>query len=290
MAINDCSCLYRLYVVQLKVMKIAPFRLRIILPCLMSFLMFSAPTSAAANEDATKLARQVVDQLMNIENKEAAQTLQKLEHDFPKYALLGFMKISPLWAKAESTYDETVRLRSLHAVLRQLQQNIQSAQLEINKEPNNPDWQLCLGLSQAFSGLVYMRLGEWLNAYHAGRAGRETLRTVVKQHPDVEDVYFVLGFYEYYTGNVPFYLAWLTWLVDLSGDKELGLKYIHRAIKYAPIFSPEASRLLLVQTETTRDNACQKKELAHNMAKQYPKNEQFPWLEKQFGNICLPQS
>lgn len=263
----------------------------LMLRTLMIFLMFFASSNAAvANEHATQLARQVVDQLMNIENKEAAKTLQKLEHDFPEYALLGFMKISPLWAKAEATYDEAIRLRSLHAVLKQLQQNIESAQSEISKQPDNPDWQLCLGLSQAFSGLVYMRLGEWLNAYHAGRAGRETLRTIVKQHPDVEDVYFVLGFYEYYTGNVPFYLTWLTWLVDLSGDKGLGLEYIHRAIKYAPIFSPEASRLLLVQTKTTQGNACQKKELAHKMAKQYPKNEQFPWLEKQLGKICLPQN
>lgn len=251
-----------------------------------SLILFTSPNAAMASKKASQLARQVADQLMNIENKKAALTLQKLEHDFPDYALLGFMKIAPLWAKAESTYDKATRLRTLHVVLGLLTQNIQSAQLKISKHPDRPDWQLSLGLSQAFLGQVYMRLGEWLNAYHAGRAGRETLRAVVKNHPEIEDAYFVLGFYEYYTGNVPFYLAWLTWLVDLSGDKELGLQYIHRAIKHAPVFSPEASRLLLAQTETNQANACQRKEHAHNMAKRYPNNEQFPWLEKQFSNIC----
>jgi len=252
--------------------------------------LFSLPNQLIASETAKHLARQTVDQLMNIENKKAAATLEKLEQDFPNYSLLGFMKVSPLWAKAESTYDETVRLSTLHQVMKQLKENIKTAQSKISKYPDNPDWQLSLGLSQAFSGLAYMRLGEWVKAYRTGRAGRDTLRRLLHTHPEIEDAYFVLGFYEYHTGSVPFYLAWLTWLVDLSGDQELGLQYIHRAIKFAPVFSPEASRLLLVQTETTQENACQRKEHAQKMVKRYPNNEQFPWLEKQFNNICLSKS
>ncbi|MBL4760990.1 MAG: hypothetical protein JKY80_09160 [Mariprofundaceae bacterium] len=223
---------------------------------------------------------------MNQQNSEAENTLITLEKEYPSYPLLNFMKMAPIWALAESSYDQDIRLHSLKTVLKLLAQSIELANAQISKHPDNPEWKLALGLSQAFSGLVYMRLGEWLNAYHAGRAGRDTLRAVVQTHPEIEDAYFVLGFYEYYTGNVPFYLAWLTWLVDLSGDSELGLQYIHRAIKHAPVFSPEASRLLLAQTETTQDNACQRKEHAHNMAKRYPNNEQFPWLEKQSNNIC----
>jgi hypothetical protein len=262
--------------------------LRVFMCCLALFVFQS---TSLANETAPQLAhqlaRQVVDQLMNIENKKAATTIQQLERSYPKYPLLGFMKVAPLWAKAESTYDKRIRLTTLLTVLGMLSKNIQFLQSQVEKYPDNPDWKLSLGLSQAFSGLAYMRLGEWLKAYHAGRAGRDTLRALVKSHPNIEDAYFVLGFYEYYTGNVPFYLAWMTWLVDLSGNRELGLQYIHRAIQYAPVFSPEASRLLLAQTATNQANACQRKEHAHKMVTRYPNNEQFPWLEKQFNSICL---
>jgi len=261
-----------------------PMLLRNFMCCLI-LLIFQ--NTALANESASQLARQVVDQLMNIENENAAATIQKLERNYPDYPLLGFMKVAPLWAKAEATYDKNTRLSALHAVLEQLSQNIHAAKSEIGKHPDHPDWLLSLGLSQAFSGLAYMRLGEWLNAYHAGRAGRDTLRALAQTHPDIEDAYFVLGFYEYYTGNVPFYLSWLTWIVDLSGDRELGLQYIYRAIDHAPLFSPEASRLLLTQTETDISNACKKNELAHNMAVRYPNNEQFPWLEQQMQSICI---
>jgi len=201
-------------------------------------MLFTFQSVVLANEPANQLTRQVVDQLMNIENEKAAASIQELERKYPKYPLLGFMKVTPLWAKAESTYDEGIRISTIHNVLRMLSKSIQRAQSEISKQPNNPNWKLSLGLSQAFRGLAYMRLGEWLNAYQAGRKGRDTLRELVRSHPEVEDVYMVLGFYEYHTGKIPFYLKWLTWLVDLSGDAELGLQYIHRAIKYAPVFSP----------------------------------------------------
>ena len=249
-------------------------------------ISFVFPNIALANEPATQLARQVVDQLMNVENEKAASSIQQLEHQYPNYPLLGFMKVAPLWAKAESTYDKNIRLTTLHNILGMLSKNIQRAQSKISKQPDNPNWKLSLGVSQAFRGLAYMRLGEWLNAYQAGREGRDTLRELVRNHPEVEDAYMVLGFYEYHTGNVPFYLKWLTWMIDLSGDAKLGLQYIHRAIKYAPVFSPEASRLLLLQTETNQANACQRKERAQEMATRYPNNELFPWLEIKMKKIC----
>jgi len=247
----------------------------------------AAALSQSSNElssEPTRMARQVVDQLMNIENDKADKTIRKLEQHYPDYPLLAFIKIAPLWAKAEATYDEQVRIRTLHVVLDQLVGNIELTRTKAKQ--GDPEWKLSLGLSQAFSGLAYMRLGEWLKAYDAAKAGRDTLREVIRTHPEMEDAYFVLGFYEYYTGSVPFYLSWLAWLVDMSGDRELGLRYIERAIDKAPIFSPEATRLFLVDTRADFDNACRKQKLAGRMAREYPNNEQFPWVEKKLKEVC----
>jgi len=252
------------------------------------FLLINQNIALANESPPSQLARQVVDQLMNVENEKASASIQKLEQKYPDYPVLGFLKLAPLWAKAESSYDETVRRQTLQKGLELLSHYIGQAESNIAKQPGSPEWRLSLGLSQAFKGLAYMRLGEYLDAYHFGRAGRDTLRSLINDNPNSEDAYFVLGFYEYHTGSVPFYLSWLTWLIDLSGDQELGLQYIHRAIKRAPILSPEASRLLLTQTETNQSNACQRKELARKMANQYPNNKQFPWLESEFLKLCSP--
>lgn len=251
---------------------------------LCSCMLFFWQSQAEAT--ATQMARQIVDQLMNREDAQAAQTLILLQKDYPNYPLLGFMKITPQWATAESTYDKTIRLQTLQHILRLLTQSITLAKSQLEEHTDNAEWKLNLGLSQAFKGLVYMRQGKWLDAYQFGLAGRDTLRSLIKEKPNMEDAYIVLGFYEYYTGSVPIYLAWLTWLADLSGDKELGLQYIRRAIEHAPILSPEASRMLLAQTSTDKTNACQKLMLAQKMEQQYPRNELFPWLEKQMRPLC----
>lgn len=249
-----------------------------------SFQGSATAVLSQSGSEATRMARQVVDQLMNIENDRARESIQALERKYPDYPLLAFIKIAPLWAKAEASYDEEVRVQTLHVVIDQLAGNIELARSKA--EQGDPEWKLSLGVSQAFSGLAYMRLGEWLKAYRAAKAGRDMLRATIRTHPEMEDAYFVLGFYEYYTGDVPFYLSWLTWLIDLSGDRELGLRYIQRAIDKAPIFSPEAARLFLVGTRTDFDNACHKQKLAGRMVRKYPNNEQFPWVEKKLQEIC----
>ena len=95
--------------------------------CLCCFLILSGQGEVLANSTPTQLARQVVDQLMNIENEKADATIQKLEIKHPDYPLLGFMKISPLWAKAESTYDDTVREKTLNTILGLLSKSIESS-------------------------------------------------------------------------------------------------------------------------------------------------------------------
>ena len=254
--------------------------------CVLLACILLCPLYAMSHETPTQLARQVVDQLMNIDNAQAKLSIEHLNQQYPDYPLLSFVKIMPMWAQAEATYDVALRQQRWQSTLDTLLHNIALIENRVNQHPNEALWQLNLGLSQAFCGLLHMRLGNWLDAYHYGRAGRDMLRITIQQHPKLEDAYFVPGFYEYYTGNVPFYLAWLTWLIDLSGDKDVGLQYIHRAIQHAPIFSPEAARLLLSQTETTHDNACQRKALAKSMITTYPNNELFPWLAKQFELQC----
>jgi len=246
------------------------------------------------SDSAQTRARAILDTLMNGETEHAESLVQSLETSYPDYPLLGFIRLSPLWAKAESSYDAEKRQLILEAGIKQLQENIAIATIKISpssaahssRQEVQQEWKLNLGLSQAFLGLAYMRTQSWLLAYRYGRQGRDTLRELIKENPNVEDAYIVLGFYEYNTGIIPFYLAWLAALVDLSGDSELGMQYIHRGIEKAPLLAPEAKRLFLIQTQTTSANACEKKRVSSEMARLYPKNEFFPWFTSQMLTLC----
>jgi len=246
------------------------------------------------SDSAQTRARAILDTLMNGETEHAESLVQSLETSYPDYPLPGFIRLSPLWAKAESSYDAEKRQLILEAGIKQLQENIAIATIKISpssaahssRQEVQQEWKLNLGLSQAFLGLAYMRTQSWLLAYRYGRQGRDTLRELIKENPNVEDAYIVLGFYEYHTGIIPFYLAWLAALVDLSGDSELGMQYIHRGIEKAPLLAPEAKRLFLIQTQTTSANACEKKRVSSEMARLYPKNEFFPWFTSQMLTLC----
>lgn len=264
--------------------------------------VFSAPvrgacllhTTAVQVDSAQARSREIIDVLMNGQIACADVLVQELEIKYPDYPLLSFIQLSPLWAKAESSYDAEKKLLILEAGISQLKENIAIATTKISeltsesssKKSVEQAWKLNLGLSQAFLGLAYMRTQSWFKSYQYGRKGRNTLRELIKENPNVEDAYLVLGFYEYHTGVIPFYLAWLAALVDLSGDSALGLQYIHRSMEKAPLLSPEAKRLFLMQTKTTSANACEKKILSSEMTRLYPKNEYFPWFTSQMLRLC----
>jgi len=264
--------------------------------------VFAAPVSYALSlqaiavpaDSAQTRSREIIDVLMNGQIEHADALVQSLETKYPDYPLLSFIQLSPLWAKAESSYDTEKRLLILEAGISQLKENIAIATIKIShltsERPSvkkvEQEWKLNLGLSQAFLGLAYMRTQSWFKSYQYGRQGRDTLRELIKENPNVEDAYMVLGFYEYHTGVIPFYLAWLALLVDLSGDSVLGLQYIHRGMENAPLLSPEAKRLFLMQIETTAANVCEKKMLSIEMTKLYPKNEYFPWFTSQMLKFC----
>ncbi|MDQ6955444.1 MAG: hypothetical protein Q9M20_08380 [Mariprofundaceae bacterium] len=245
-------------------------------------------------DSAQARSREIIDALMNGEIEHGDALVQSLEIEYPDYPLLGFIRLSTIWAKAESSYDAEKRRLLLEAGISQLKENIAIATTKISQptlehsstKNVSLEWKLNLGLSQAFLGLAYMRTESWFKSYKYGRQGRDTLRELIKENPSIEDAYMVLGFYEYHTGVIPFYLAWLAALVDLSGDSALGLQYIHRSMEKAPLLSPEAKRLFLMQTETAPANACEKKILSTEMVKLYPKNAFFPWFKSQMLTLC----
>ena len=247
-------------------------------------MLFSSHANAAINE--TSLARQGIDQLMNTDLAAARQTFHQLETRFPDYPLNGLMQISIVWAKAELASEEKLREIFLDQSADTLGRYIHLARKKLVSEPKNRLWRLALGSSLAQFGLVSLRQNNFLQAFSSGREGRDILRQLIQEHPDVEDAYTVLGLYELQAGSVPPSLSWLTSLLDLSGDQELGLFYVNRAIKHAPLFAPEAARLLLKFYHPRQQESCIQQPLVKQMHGRYPKNPTFAWMNREMDITC----
>jgi len=252
------------------------------------------PNPSFADQDANSLARQGVDQVLNLEMDNARKTFGELEKKYPGFALTQFLKASVDWAEAEvSSGDKrnSMRDRAIESMLKAA--NTAEAQIEkLGDSSAAEQWHLTRGMSNFFAARMYADSGHTLRAYHLGRSGRDELRELIEKHPDDNDAYLVLGMYEYIAGSIPRSLRWLAALLDLSGDRALGVKYLERASAKAPVMAPEAARMLLVAAgifpETTR--SCAYLPMAKYVRQKYPANPHYSMaLQLLYVNCGYPR-
>jgi len=236
-------------------------------------LLFSMQGVAWAND---LLARKGADQLLRLEFDNAEKTFARLQKENPDFPLVGFLRASIYWGKAEAGQGDE-RRAAWNEAQRQLEKTIARSEEMLKKDPSNVYWRLNLGMSQFFMGRVHVEFNNIFSVIKYARASRDTLRNLIKAHPDMEDAYFVLGMYEYIAGSVPRGLKWLTYLLDISGDRDLGISYLERATAHARIMAPEAARMLLaaaaLQPEYT--DPCKYLPLSRQTVALYPENPHF---------------
>jgi len=82
---------------------------------------------------------------------------------------------------------------------------------------------------------------EWWSAYWAASDCENYLEEVIEEDPDFYDAYFELGVINYYPSvAVTGFTSFLAWLGGMSGDRVLGLKYLHDVAEHGRLFKAEA--------------------------------------------------
>lgn len=237
-------------------------------------ILTTLPASASAQ--VTRMARDGIDKLMRLEFDQATLTFKKMASRYPNYPMQSVLNASVYWVKAEASQGNDRKLAWKEASA-QLDTAIEIAEKGVQNHPDNSLWKLNLGMANFFAGRALVEQSHQIKAIRYARKGRDILRDLIKEDPDVEDAYFVLGMYEYLAGSVPRGLRWLTYLLDVSGDRDLGIKYLERATARAEIMAPEAARVLLVvaAVEPEHCEPCQYIALARDTRKKYPQNPHF---------------
>jgi tetratricopeptide (TPR) repeat protein len=237
--------------------------------------MGQTPTGQRHGDDVL-MARQGVDQLLRVDFDAALATFARLEQRYPGYPLTGFLRGAVWWVRAEAEQD-AARVNAQNKTIEELEAAIARAEATIAEGNKDPRWQLARGNAYFFAARIFNDQGELFKAYRYGRKGRDILRDLIAEHPEMNDAYFVLGMYEYITGSIPRGLRWLAYILDLNGDRALGVQYLERATVSAPVMAPEAARILLaaaaIQPEHNRP--CDYLPLAEYMNGQFDTNPHY---------------
>jgi tetratricopeptide (TPR) repeat protein len=119
---------------------------------------------------------------------------------------------------------------------------------------------------------------EFWTAYWNARKCRNLLEEVVEEDPSINDAYFALGLTEYYPAvAVTGFKSTLAWLGGMSGNKEKGLEYFHRAAENGNLFQDEAQYVLAIVYGARAAENNPEKALGYwdDLHKRYPQTSAF---------------
>ncbi|MBD3610165.1 MAG: hypothetical protein HUJ30_06415 [Gammaproteobacteria bacterium] len=234
--------------------------------------------SNEAQTESIQLARQGVDALSRLQFDQSAATFTQLQKQAPDFVFGHFLSASVDWIRAEAEQNRSKEKRAWAQTADKLQNVIELAEEQLQRQPGHPQWQLTLGTAQFFLARVYAEQKHYIDTYFMARKSRDTLRQLIAKQPDLYDAYFALGTYEYIAGSVPRGVRWLAKLFDLDGNRQTGIAYLAKATAQAPVLAPEAARMLLaaaaLQPELIKQ-PCQYLSLSRESLALYPQNPHF---------------
>ncbi len=250
-----------------------------LLACLAMSLPLLSGVGIAGPGCTVSAERQIVDRFMALDPAGAVQRIDQMAaHDpaNPAYDLYRGMA-AMVRAFRDDAVDAARRPYDDEA-LRYFAQAVSKARQRISANPDDASARFVLGAAQSYqSGLLEAR-GKRLQALKLAHRGRDELQQLINEHPDAEDAYMVLGLFEYFLGNNAKEHGVSAKLLNLTGDPQLGLSYLERAVENSPNVAPEAARLLLMDTGLSDNEMCRYKGLAQQMYQRYPGNRIFHLL------------
>ncbi|MCB1757265.1 MAG: hypothetical protein KDJ38_17205 [Gammaproteobacteria bacterium] len=227
-------------------------------------------------------ARLIVDALLDKRFATAEKTLQDWQAGQPDSLQPGFYAASITLARAQYVHGDDYTALNDHA----LEQLAAFRKQVTGKKTVSAEDELLLGMSEAFSARIFLDRKEWLKAYSIGRQARDRLRALIEKNPQQQDAYLVLGLYEFYTGDVPVMLKWLTTLIDLSGNRQRGLDWLQRAVEHGRTAAPEAARILVEELALKAPEVCQWLVLNKTLRETYPANPRLAYALQKNYRLC----
>ena len=224
-------------------------------------------------------ARAVVDSILNLNPSQAQTQISRWSQADPNHPMLDFYRALTVLTRAY-TNDEGVTRQAEDDALTFFNKVVRSTESNVESGSAAPDTRLAYGLSQALRASIYFTHDKQLKAYDFGFKGREALQNLINEYPEMEDAYLGLGLYEYHLGMSTQSKGLTARLMKMSGDSDLGISYLERAVETATVAGPEAARVLLMELQLDEAGMCRYGDLARQMHQRYPGNETFSLIAR----------
>jgi hypothetical protein len=128
--------------------------------------------------------------------------------------------------------------------------------------------------AQGFLGRYEALKNNMFSAATQAKKGKEIFERILKREPRLLDANLALGLFNYYASMIPWYAKLFSWIIGISGEKELGIKQLEIAAQEGSLGKWEAAEVLsfaYINQERYRDAWT----LLEPLAARFPENIEF---------------
>ena len=144
-----------------------------------------------------------------------------------------------------------------------------------------------IGCAYGYLARAHGMRQEWWSAYWAASDCENFLEEVIEEDPEYYDAYFELGVINYYPAVVITGItSTIAWIGGMSGDRELGLKYLNNVAETGNLFKAEANIALGLIYNTFENDLPSSVNYYNRLLDIYPENN-FASTQKQRIDFTL---
>ena len=132
-----------------------------------------------------------------------------------------------------------------------------------------------LGSIYGLMGRLYGVNRSWSSAFSSGKEGRNILQEVIEENPNYTDAYLLLGMMKYYVDRMGGFTEFIAGILGLSGDRSLGIEYLHKVMNEGNLSKWQATMLLAELYARLENNKFDAMPILKSMYDKFPNNSHF---------------
>jgi tetratricopeptide (TPR) repeat protein len=150
---------------------------------------------------------------------------------------------------------------------------ISKGEARLEKNPDDFWTQFFVAGAKGVKGTYESRYGRWISAFRNGWQGVTAIKDLVKKYPDVKDLYFGLGTYDYWRSALTKQLWWMPGVADRR-QESIGML---QAAVDSGVFVRQAAAYHLISILLNEKKYAEALKLSDAMMAKYPRSLLFSW-------------
>ncbi len=237
----------------------------------LAFIFFAGFSFAQKYPDDKihNILTQGIQEIINHDYEAARTKFEKLTRDYPNNPLgkiyLAAVEIARSYDNAEEFNDQLI--------MNYLDEAEAQSEKLLAKEPKNVWNKYFLALVKGYNA-YYKALNEsWIPAFTKGMSSVSDFEDCLEINPEFYESYIAIGAYKYWSSSKTEFINWLPFISD---DKDKGIDYLKKAIKYST-YNSYLAAYSLIWVYIDRENFSDAEKVAEDALKKNPGSRLFKW-------------